>query len=335
MTITHFANPWVLLLLLLLPLWLWARISPRLIPALHFPSSQALIDLPRTWPRRLHWIPHVLANLGMTLLIVALARPQQGLQQRIVKTDTVDIVLVIDVSTSMEAIDFSEQGNQTNRLDAVKDVAREFVAAREGDRLALIAFAGQPFTLSPLTRDHAWLLDRLDTMDTRQMPDGTAIGTALASAVNRLRQSEADTRLVLLLTDGVNNAGDVDPLNAARLAETLGIRTYVIGAGSNGPVLFPARDPFGRTVMQRVNIPIDDKTLQAIADTTGGRYYRVRNREEMFEGFKEIDEFERTEIELTEYTLFEERFAPFALAGLALLLLERILSATRLGRVLA
>jgi len=332
--ITRFAHPQMLFLLLLIPLWLWARLSPRLLPALHFPRSETLKGLPKTWPQRLHWLPHVLANLGISLLIVAMARPQAGLQQRIVKSETIDIVLVIDVSSSMEAIDFSEQGNQTSRLDAVKDVAREFVAGREGDRIGLIAFSGQPFTKSPLTRDHGWLLDRLGELRTGDMPDGTAIGTALASAVNRLRQSDADTRIILLLTDGVNNAGDITPLNAANLAATFGFRTYVIGAGSKGPVLFPMRDPFGRTVMQQVTIPIDDESLQAIADVTGGRYYRVQNRGEMLRGFEEIDAFERSEIELTEYTMYEERFANFAVAGLLLLLLERLLSVSRLGRAL-
>jgi len=332
--ISRFAHPQMLFLLVVIPFWLWARLSPRLLPALHFPRSATLKTLPKTWPQRLYWLPHVVANLGMSLLIVALARPQAGLKQRIVKTETIDIVLVIDVSTSMEAIDFSEQGNQQNRLEAVIDVAREFVAGREGDRIGLIAFSGQPYTMSPLTRDHAWLLDRFGELRTRQMPDGTAIGTAIASAVNRLRQSDADTRIILLLTDGVNNAGDISPINAARIAGQLGFRTYVIGAGSREPVLFPMRDPFGRTVMQRVSIPIDDEQLQAIADATGGRYYRVQNRVEMLRGFAEIDEFERSEIELTEYTMYEERFANFAVAGLLLLLLERLLSVTRLGRAL-
>ena len=333
--ITRFAYPWVLLLLLVIPFWLWARLSPRLNAAPHFPEGRALTQLPKTWAQRLHWLPHVLANLGMTLLIVALARPQQGLQRRTVTADVFDIVLVIDVSTSMEAIDFAEQGNETNRLDAVIDVAREFIEAREGDRIGLIAFSGQPFTMSPLTRDHAWLLERLGELQTRQMPDGTAIGTALASAVNRLRDSEAETRFILLLTDGINNAGDISPLNAAQLAAGKDMRTYVIGAGSRDAVLFPMRDPFGRTRYQRVHMPIDDEALQAIADVTGGQYFRVENRDEMLAAFREIDQEERTEIELTEYTLFEERFAGFALAGLALLLLERLLSVSRLGRALS
>ena len=330
----RFAHPWFLLLLLLIPLWLWARLTHRLLPALHFPRSQALDNLPVSWPQRLHWLPHVLANVGLTLLIVAMARPQLGMQQRTVQAETIDIVLVIDVSTSMEAVDFATDGNMNNRLDAVKEVARDFIAAREGDRIGLIAFAGQPYTMSPLTRDHNWLLQRVDDLDTRKMPDGTAIGTAIASAVNRLRDSDADTRLILLLTDGINNAGDITPRNAAQLAAKMDFRTYVIGAGSTGPVRFPFRDPFGRTIYRDVHIPIDDAAMTEIADITGGRYWRVRDMEEMQAGFAEFDQMERTEIELTEYTLFEERFHLFALPGLALLLLERLLSATRLGRTL-
>lgn len=330
----RFAHPEVLWLLLLLPLWLWARLAPALLPALHFSRGKALRELPKTWAVRLHWLPHVLANLGMTLLIVALARPQRGLHRRTVTTEAIDIMMVIDVSTSMEAIDFAQEGNRMNRLEAVKEVAREFVERREGDRIGLIAFSGQPFVMSPLTRDHKWLLDRVDDLATRQMPDGTAIGDALASAVNRLRDSEADTRLILLLTDGINNTGDISPLNAAQLAAAMDLRTYVIGAGSTGPVEFPFRDPFGRTIYREVMIPIDDENLQAIADTTDGRYWRVQNREEMERGFEEIDEMERTEIELTEYTMYEERFAGFALAGLFFILLERLLSVTRLGRAM-
>ncbi|MCC5849546.1 MAG: VWA domain-containing protein [Verrucomicrobia bacterium] len=331
----RFAHPWVLFLLLLLPLWLWARLSPKLLPALHFSRSDALNDLPRTWPQRLHWLPHVLANLGMTLLIVALARPQLGMQQRTVTAETIDIVMVIDVSSSMEAVDFATEGNEKNRLDAVKEVARDFIAAREGDRIGLIAFSGQPFTMSPLTRDHDWLLQRVDDLATREMPDGTAIGTALASGVNRLRDSDADTRLILLLTDGINNTGDITPLNAAHLAAKYGFRTYVIGAGSTGPVRFPFRDPFGRTIYRNVEMPIDDAAMEEIAGITGGKYFRVQDIEEMEAGFAEIDALERSEIEMTEYMMFEERFMAFALAGLGLLLLERLLSATRLGRTLS
>jgi Ca-activated chloride channel family protein len=332
--ITRFAYPWVLVLLLVIPFWLWARLSPKLNPALHFPGSKTLTELPKTWAQRLHWLPHVLANIGMTLLIVALARPQAGLQRRTVTAEVFDIVLVIDVSSSMEAIDFAEEGEEMNRLEAVIQVANEFIASREGDRIGLIAFSGQPFTMSPLTRDHNWLLERVGELRTRQMPDGTAIGTAIASAVNRLRDSEADRRFILLLTDGINNAGDISPMQAAQLAASMNLPVYVIGAGSRDSVLFPIRDPFGRTRYQRVHMPIDDEALQAIADVTGALYFRVENTEQMIAAFNAIDEEERTEIELTEYTLFEERFAGFALAGLLLLLMERLLSVTRLGRAL-
>jgi len=329
---TRFAHPQLLWLLVIVPFWLWARLSPGLLSALHFSHGRSLRELPKTWAVRLHWLPPVFGALGLVFLIIALARPQKGLQRRTVTAEAIDIMMVIDVSTSMEAIDFSEEGDRMDRLDAVREVAREFVERREGDRIGLIAFSGQPFVMSPLTRDHPWLLERVDDLATRQMPDGTAIGDALASAVNRLRESEAENRLILLLTDGINNTGHISPLNAAQLASTKGMRTYVIGAGSTGPVEFPFRDQFGRTRYQRVHIPIDDDTLQEIADVTGGRYWRVQNREEMEQGFEEIDELERSEIELTEYTLFEERFMGFALAGLLLWLIERLLSVSRLGR---
>ncbi len=333
--ITRFASPWAFSLLALLPLWLWTRITPRLRAALHFPDPSALRALPRSLAVRLQPLLHVLAALGMGLLTTALARPQSGLTQRRVTTDTLDIVLAFDVSTSMEAVDFSEPDRERNRLEVVRDVAARFVEGRPGDRIGLIAFAGMPYTFSPLTLDHGWLLGRLASLRTNELPDGTAIGSGLASAVNRLRPSVAKSRLVILLTDGIHNAGDITPMQAAELAASLDIKLYVIGAGSEGPVLRPVTDPFGRRIYRRELMPIDDEALTRLAETAGGRYFRARDAAELREIFEEIDTLERTEIEMTEYTQYDELFVPFAAAGLALLLLERLLASSRLGRVLA
>lgn len=333
--ITRFAQPYFLALLLLLPLWLWAQRSARLRVSLRFPHAAALRALPRTWALRLQPLLPVLALSGLALCIVALARPQSGLNQRRITANTIDIVLAIDVSTSMEAVDFSEQNRERNRLQAVIDVADAFIRGRPADRIGLIAFAAQPLTHSPLTLDHGWLLQRLHDLKTRQLPDGTAIGSAIASAANRLRSSEAKSRIIILLTDGIQNAGDISPAQAATLAESLGIRLYTIGAGAEGPVLLPMTDPFGRRVYNRVLMPIDDALLTRIAETTGGRHFRARDAGQLKDIFEEIDRLERTEIELTEYTQYDELFLPIAAAGLALLLLERLLAAGRLGRVLA
>ncbi len=333
---SRLADPWFLALLALLPPLAWAAVSPKLRGALHYSRGETLRDLPATWATRLHALPLALRLLGLALLIIALARPQKGLEESRVETETVDIVLVVDTSTSMEAIDMSTGSQTQNRLQASLAVMDQFIRSRRGDRIGLIAFAALPYTVSPLTLDHAWLLQRLETVRTRMMnEDGTGIGVALASAVNRLRDSEAETKIIVLLTDGMNNSGDITPLNAARLAASLGIRVYTVGAGSDGPVRIPQTDLFGRTAYAQARIPIDETTLQRIAELTQARYFRAQNFEELKAIYQEIDSLERTKIEVEEYTRYEERFLPFALAGFVLLCLDRILSAGRLGRVLA
>ncbi|MDA3874774.1 MAG: VWA domain-containing protein [Kiritimatiellae bacterium] len=332
--ILRFAHPWFLLLLLVVPLWLWVRVSTRFRTALHFPSLAKLKILPDSKARRFHPLLHVLATLALILLIMGLARPQSGLRQRTVTSETIDMVLAIDTSTSMNAIDFSE-AEEKNRLEVVIEVAEDFIGAREADRIGLIAFAAMPYTKSPLTLDHAWLGDRLRELKTGELPDGTAIGSALASAVNRLRNSEAESKVVILLTDGISNTGDMDPLKAATLAEEVGVRVYTIGAGAEGPVRFPVQDMFGRSGYRQVEIPIDVEALTRIAETTGGRFFRARDTDELENVFSEIDELERTEIDLTEYTLYTEQFHWLVAGGLGLFLLERILAAGRLGRALS
>jgi Ca-activated chloride channel family protein len=330
------ADPVFLALLALLPLLAWTALTPRLRAALHYSRGETLRALPPTWATRLHALPLALRLFGLALLIVALARPQRALEESRVETETVDIVLVVDTSTSMEAIDMSTGSQTQNRLQASLAVMDQFIRKRAGDRIGLIAFAALPYTVSPLTLDHGWLLQRLDTVQTRMMnEDGTGIGVALASAVNRLRESEAETKIIVLLTDGMNNAGDITPLNAARLAESLGIRVYTVGAGSDGPVRIPQTDLFGRTGYAQTRIPIDETTLKRIAELTKARYFRAQNFEELKAVYEEIDGLERTKVEVEEYTRYEERFLPLAIAGLVLLCLDRILGAGRLGRVLA
>jgi Ca-activated chloride channel family protein len=331
--ILRFAHPWFLLTLLIVPLWLWVRISPRFRTALHFPAFGRLKTLPVSKAQRLHPLLNLLAALALILFIVGLARPQSGLRQRRVTSETIDIVLAVDTSTSMNAVDFSKE-EERNRLDVVIEVAEDFINAREADRISLIPFAAMPYTKSPLTLDHAWLRDRLHELKTGELPDGTAIGSALASSVNRLRDSEAESKVIILLTDGINNTGDIEPLQAASLAEEMGIRLYTIGAGSDGPVRFPVQDMFGRHGYRMVEIPIDTESLTQMAEITGGRFFRARDTDELESVFSEIDELERTEIDLTEYTLYSEQFHWLVAGGLALLLLERILAAGRLGRSL-
>ena len=331
--IFRFAHPWLLLALLLLPLWLWVRISPRFQRALHFPTAQWLKELPASAVRRFHPLLHVFGAVGLTFLIVALARPQTGLMRREVTTDTVDIVLALDTSTSMRVIDPGNPDDR-NRLEAVKEVAAAFVEGRELDRIGLIAFAAMPFTKCPPTLDYPWLLDRIAELETGELPDGTAIGTALASAINRLKDSETTSKVIILLSDGTNTTGDIAPLDAAPLAKELGIKVYTIAAGSDGPVRVPVQDMFGQTLYRTTRIPVDTDTLSRIAELTGGTFFRAQDATELEKVFAEIDELERSEIELTEYTLYTEQFLWFAATGLTLVGLERLLSAGRFGRVL-
>ncbi len=332
--ILRFAYPWFLLMLCLIPLWVWSHNSKRFRQTLNFPSGAVFSKLPVTSAQRFHPFIQLLGILAWILLILALARPQSGLRQRSVTSDTIDIVLAIDTSTSMRAIDLGATDDE-NRLDAVKVVAEKFIEARSMDRISLLSFAGLPYTKSPLTLDHGWLTNRLRELRTGELPDGTAIGSAVVSGINRLRESEAETKIIVLLTDGINTKGEIDPIDAAKLSVDPGIKIYTIGAGSDGPVRMPARSFMGRTIYTQEKLPIDIETLQQIADISGGRFFRARDGEELEQVFKEINELERTEIELDEYTLYTEQFFWFAAAGLGLLLIERLLSASRFGRTLA
>ncbi|MDF3127708.1 VWA domain-containing protein [Kiritimatiellaeota bacterium B1221] len=332
--ILRFAHPWFLLLWCLIPLWVWSRNAKRFHQKLNFPSGATLKKLPVTAAQRFHPFLHLIGALAWILLILALARPQSGLRQRSVTSDTIDIVLAIDTSTSMRAIDLGATDDE-NRLDAVKIVAEKFIETRKMDRISLLSFAGLPYTKSPLTLDHGWLTNRLRELRTGELPDGTAIGSAVVSGINRLRDSEAETKIMVLLTDGINTRGEIDPIDAAKLSVDPGIKIYTIGAGSDGPVRMPVRSFMGKTIYNREKLPIDTETLQQIADISGGRFFRARDGKELDEVFQEIDKLERTEIELDEYTLYTEQFLWFAVAGLALLLTERLLSASRFGRTLA
>jgi Ca-activated chloride channel homolog len=326
-----FRAPWMLLLALLIPLALWLR-ERRPRPAFPFTSAPVLRHLPATWAVRGRWILPALFALGLACLVVALARPRKGLDESRVHTEVVDIVLLVDVSTSMRALDFSTRAEELNRLDAAKRVIREFVDHRSEDRIAAVAFAALPYAASPLTLDHGWLLERIETLKTGMVEDGTAIGDAIASAVNRLRESEALSKVIVLLTDGVNNAGSLSPLDAAQAAKALDIKIYTIGAGTDrGWAPYPNAGLFGST--GRVPVEIDEATLKRIADVTGARYFRATDLEELQDVYRAIDEMEKTEIDVEEYTRYEERFMPWVAAAILFLSLEPLLAATRLGRI--
>jgi Ca-activated chloride channel homolog len=331
-----FRHPWLLLLALLIPALLWARHGRRRRrPAVRFTDHAALRAIPPGWAVALQPLLPALHGVGLLLLVVALARPQKGLDESKVHTEAVDIVLLLDVSTSMEGLDFSTAHERMNRLDAAKRVVDRFVKARPDDRIGMVAFAAVPYTAAPLTLDHGWLLQRLEQIKPGMVEDGTAIGDALASACNRLRDSEAKSKMVVLLTDGVNNRGEITPENAALAAKALGIRVYAVGAASHGLVPYPVRDMFGGTHIVQQPGEFNEESLQQIAKTTGAQYFRATDFESLQKVYDEIDRMEKTEIKVEQYTRFEERFMPFLWAGLCCLAMERLLALTRLGRLTA
>ena len=324
--------PWLLLLWLFVPVCAYLRYASRRRPALRFSDHRVLATLPPSWATRLRYLLPVCYVAGLALLIFALARPQRGIDESRVDREAVDIVVLVDVSSSMLAEDFFLRGERVNRMVVTLDATKEFIRNRRDDRISVIAFAGVPYVMAPLTFDHGWLLQQVNRIEIAMVRDGTAIGSAIASGLNRLRESEAAGRVILLLTDGVNNTGNISPENAARAAAALGIPVHAVGVGTQTHAPFPVTDPFGRRRYVQQLAVFDEDQLQRIADLTGGRYFHANDTEAFNRILAEIDAMERTELEVQEFTRFEEGFMPFLMWALGLLALERILALGRLGR---
>ena len=323
-----FRHPWLLLLLLLVPALTWLRHGSRRQPRVTFSNVAALTGLPPSpWLAVRRLVP-LLHALGLALLVVAAARLQRGLTLSHVETEGVDIVLTVDTSTSMRADDFSSGTKRMDRLDAAKTVMRRFIDSRTDDRIGIVVFAAMPYTIAPLSSDHNWLHLQMDRLQIGMLEDGTAIGDAIASAVNRLRDSAAKSKVIVLLTDGIHNAGRLSPMEAAQAAAALGIRLYCVGAASEQP-----RGGRGIFSFASMAPEIDDGVLTQISEATGGRYFRATDFKSLEETYQQIDEMEKTKIELDQYTRYEELFPPVLLAALLCLLLEALLSTTRLGRL--
>ena len=322
-----FRHPLLLLLLLLVPLLVWLRYARRRQAPLTFSDGAALLGLPRSPWLALRRLPPALFAAGLICLAVAAARPQTGMSESRVDTEGVDIVLVVDTSTSMRSEDFSTAVKRMDRLDAAKSVLAQFIQARPDDRMGIVAFAAMPYTIAPLTTDHAWLMLQMDRLQTGMLEDATAIGDALASGVNRLRDSQAKSKIVILLTDGINNAGRMTPPDAAQAAAALGIKVYTVGAGSNQP---RAAGIFG---FMQAGGEIDEAALKKIAEITKAQYFRATDLKSLEETYRAIDQMEKTKIKLDQYTRYEEKFAPFLVLGLLCLGLETLLGFTRLGRL--
>lgn len=312
---------WALLLLPLLAVW-YARRHRRMTTDVRYPTLRAFAAVRPTIRERLRHLPFVLRLLVLAAVIIAAARPRTASEGENVVTEGIDIALVLDISGSMLAEDF-----RPNRIEAAKEVAARFVKGRVNDRIGLVIFAGESFTQCPMTLDHAVLTELLRSTRQGLIEDGTAIGMAIAQGVNRLKDSEAKSRVMILLTDGVNNRGEIDPLTAAQIASTFGIRIYTVAVGTVGTAPYPVKTPFG-VRYQNVPVEVDEKTLQEIARRTGGQYFRATNNRALEQIYDEIDEMEKTRIEVRAYRSYTELFTGWALAALIALVLEWLAAAT-------
>lgn len=328
-----FKDPLVLLLIPVILVLLYFFERRRRPESVRFSSKQLIAQLPVSWKVRLRNLPVVLRGIVLALFVVALAGPRSVLKQTFHESEGIDIVLALDASGSMAAEDFTIGGQRYNRLDVIKNVVQEFIANRSGDRIALVTFAALAYTVCPLTTDYAWVTTNLEHIRLGMIKDGTAIGSAINSSLARLKNSEAKSKIIILLTDGINNAGEVDPLTAAQAAQALRVKIYTIGAGTQGLAPFPAQDIFGRKVYQQVQIDIDEKMLQQIAQITGGKYFRATDTESLRSIYKTIDALEKTRIKQTGYFEYDELFGRVLLAALIILVIELVLSNTVLLKI--
>ncbi|MCQ2183140.1 MAG: VWA domain-containing protein [Bacteroidales bacterium] len=314
-----FEYPYLLWLLfvpvLLIGHYVWQELCGRK------PHMRVSTDIP--WLREgfspleiVRHLPFVFRIVALSLIIVALARPRSSSEVEKVDTEGIDIVLAMDVSTSMLARDF-----QPDRISAAKDIAVEFIAQRPSDRMGIVVFAGESYTQCPLTTDRATLVNLMKEVQTGLIEDGTAIGNGLATAVARIMDSDAPSRVVILLTDGVNNTGEVAPQTAAEIAKTYGVRVYTIGVGANGTAPYPVMTPWGVDV-QNVKVEIDEELLQEISDVTGGRYFRATDNTKLAEIYSEINKMEKARVSVDSFPIYKELFGKYAVAALVFLLLE-------------
>ncbi len=324
----EFAEPHWLYLLFVIPaygllVWFRRQRSPYLV----FSNTRATQESPRGMRVYLSVLPSILRMGAMALCILALARPQTSDVTQQQYAEGIDIILVLDTSTSMRAEDF-----KPNRFEAARDVASDFIDGRVSDRIGLIVFAAKAYTQTPLTLDYQFLQTMLSEVEVGAIQDGTAIGTAIATAVNRLKDSVAQSKVIILLTDGQNNRGEIDPVTASEVASTLGVRIYAIGVGAYGEAPFVVDSPFGGRQRQMVPVEIDEDMLKSISDQTNGQYFRATNEQALREIYDTIGELETTEIETRIYTDYEDHFNRFLWPGLILILIEILLRTTYLRR---
>lgn len=319
--IIKFENPRILWLLLLLAPMIgyyiyrtWQGHS-----TIQISSIRGMLGSSRTLKYWLRHIPFVIRMMVVALVIVAMARPQSSEDRQNVNSEGIDIVVALDISSSMLAQDF-----KPDRMTAAKDISSKFIIDRPTDRIGLVVFAGEAFTQSPLTTDHVSLVNLLNQIQMGMIQDGTAIGNGLATAVNRLKESQAPSKVIVLLTDGVNNSGQIDPSSAADIAAEFGIRVYTIGVGTEGVAPYPAYDAWGNIVFQQAKVEIDEPLLKQIAEKTGGLYFRATDNTKLAEIYAEINKLEKGKVEVENFTKYSEIYHPFLLLAIALLILELV-----------
>ena len=321
--ITFAYRPFLYFLLVIPVLIGWYIWQSRgMYATMQFSHSSFLGNVKKSFRQRMVHLPFILRMLVFALLIAALARPQSTARMQDVTIEGIDIVVALDISGSMLAEDF-----KPNRMEAAKATALDFIDMRPGDRIGVTVFAGESFTLVPLTTDHALLRDMLRTVSTGMVEDGTAIGDGLATAINRLRESDAISKVIILLTDGINNAGVIDPLTAAEIAQIYGIRVYTVGVGSKGAVPYPFQTPFG-IQYRDVEIPVDEALLLEMAEMTGGLYFWADNQNALLNIYREIDQLERSRIDVMEFSRKTDEYLPLVLLALMLAAAEFLLRNT-------
>jgi Ca-activated chloride channel family protein len=319
----HFAKPWFFALFAVLPLLIYFYLRPPFrVQGSMLVSGVKAFGTGRTWKTLLRHILFIFRMLAITCIIIALARPQTGSEQQLTSGEGIDIVFCLDISGSMLAQDFSP-----NRMEAAKQVVSEFIDNRPTDRMGLVIFSGESFTMCPLTTDHAVLKSQLYNVQSGLLEDGTAIGSGLATGVERLRSSVSKSKVIILLTDGENNGGLVDPNSAKEIAKSYGVRVYTVGVGTEGFAPVPVQTSSG-VIMQREKVSIDEKLLTQIANETGGKYFRATDNESLGTIYKDIDQLEKSKFQVTTFTHYTEKFFPFILAAVMFLVLEWILRFT-------
>ncbi len=329
------ANPWVLFLAVLIPLlvYLVEKFERRFQGTFRFSNKDLVSDMKPSWRVTLVHNMSYMRAAALLFFILAVSRPQAVLEETRIHVEGIDIVLAVDTSSSMLAMDFEMGGKRFNRLDVVKNVVEVFIDKRPNDRIGLVAFSALAYTVCPLTLDHDWLEKNLERVRIGLIKDGTAIGSAISASLNRLKDSETKEKIIILLTDGRNNAGRISPMAAAEAARALGVRIYTIGAGTKGLAPYPVKDMFGNTVLRPVKIEIDDALLKNIAKTTDGMYFRATDTESLWDIFTEIDKLEKTPMEETGYNTYRELFGYLLIPGLLILFGEIVLSNTVFRRI--